>query len=338
MKCISLKGAPFEIGEALGRLGKPAARFIQKTLDKGVGVVPDGKSMAEEQMVRVQERFPDYWEELRGLSAGLGLPVRDVFLWNCWPDIAAQGQETSSTVAINRLGYRLVLYSPRLGPPLGGDCVLVDVLPDGKPGYLSLYVPGRLPGTTFAVSRAGVVHVVNAMAGERAQMGLPTFITGRAVLDAASFADAIDIVMGEDSLGAAHYVFASAQEFIMLGISATPKERQIEPIPNKHWHTNHLVRKDGAEGGAAWQASHQRYLALGRMMAGLPSHPAEEDMLGILERNCADTAPACEDAAHILPAEGEIGTVLIKVQQQRIELNLFLPAQGGKQRHVVAVR
>ncbi|WP_206047192.1 C45 family autoproteolytic acyltransferase/hydolase, partial [Noviherbaspirillum denitrificans] len=274
MERIAIGGTPFEIGEALGRLGRPARGLVAAATRelRGKRVMPC--------MERIRDSFPGYWDELRGISAGMALDMRDVLLWNCRLDLAP-GHAESGTVAVNRLGYGLILNALRLGPALAAHCTLIDVAPEGRPGFLSLYVPGCLPGASFGANRAGVVQVVDHLAGEETGAGLPSFLIARAVLDAGSLPEAIDTVMDSARFGSAHYVLASTQEFIMIGIAATPSGCELAPIPNKYWSANHRAGKSGDDGVTA--ASLRRYRAMSELMECMPSHPTERDILALLE-------------------------------------------------------
>lgn len=333
MERITIKGTPFDIGMALGRLGKPAAGMIAETLTRNDDSGPRAAAMLL--LDRVQSDFPRYWDELRGMSSGLGLDIQDVFAWNCWPDFAESGSAASSTIAVNRLGYGLILHNLRLGAALARQCRLVDVEPEGKPGFLSLYVPGRLPGLTFAANRAGVVHVAGHIIGESTGTGLPSFIVGRAVLDARSLPEALDIVMDCERFGSAHHVLASSDEFIMLNVTGTPAGPVLMPIPNKYWHTNHRVQKRVPDG--AKTSSHERYMALGELLDQLPSHPTEYDILAMLQSLRRRPADVPSGAKEIVAAEGEIGTALIKILPKRIEVRLVPMEACDERRFVVPV-
>ncbi|RZI42705.1 hypothetical protein EGT07_11960 [Herbaspirillum sp. HC18] len=336
MQRIAVKGTHFETGEALGRLGKPAAGLIEAMLEQDASSASMDRTTADLLMERIQREFPNYWDELRGISTGMGMDVLKVFLWNCLPDFATAVDTASGTIAINRLGCGLVLHNLRPAPALARHCKLVDVHSHGTPGFFSLNLPGRLPGATFAANKAGVVQVTDHIVGEKPGTGLPSFVIGRAVLDARSLPEAIDIVMDADRFGSAHYILASAGEFVMVGIAATPTDRLLTPIPNKYWHTNHLLKSTASESSRAKQSSCERYLAIGKLLARLPSHPTEHDVFALLESpSQANHEEACA-ASGSFPVQGEIGAALIGIRPKCIDVRMFLPDRAGKRRYVVA--
>ena len=102
------------------------------------------------------------------------MDMTDVFLWNCRSDLLAAPDTASSSVVINRLGRGLVVQKPEVALPPTEHCKLGDVKPEGKPGFLVLYMPGCIPGQTYAANHVGVVQVVDAMPGEEHGTGLPS--------------------------------------------------------------------------------------------------------------------------------------------------------------------
>ena len=309
MECFSVRGTHFDIGEALGRIARPLAGHIAATVER------DSSRMRTADMpallARMQEHFPQHWDELRGMSTAMRLDIEDVFLWNWLQEQACDAANAS--VVVNRLGYRLILNKRVVGPSLAPRCRIVEAHPEGTPGFLGLHVPGCLPGTAFGASHAGVAHVADPIPQETPGNGLPGFVISRAVLDAGSLAEALDIVMACERIGSGHHILASTQEFVTVAVTASPEERKLAPIPNTYWTAKASRRTDAA---------------LGELMSHLPRHPAEEDMLSLLEPGA--------DASVISPAEGNIGTALIKLTAGRIDLRLF--RAEGVHRYTVKVR
>jgi hypothetical protein len=115
----TIRASSSKTGEALERIGRPLARRIASAVQRR----PVCCRLRETEMAALLQqergRFPHRWEELRGMSARMGLDIEEVFLWHCLQnqlDAAA-----SSSVVINRLGYRLILNKRELRPPLAGS-------------------------------------------------------------------------------------------------------------------------------------------------------------------------------------------------------------------------
>lgn len=326
---LAITGTSFDIGTTLGRIARPLARRIASAVRRDACCCRLRESGMQVLLERIRERFPHLWEELRGISTGMDLDMQEVFLWNCLQD--RLDAAASSTIVINRLGYRLMLNKREMGPPFAGKSKMMEVRPDGKPGFLALYMPGCLPGVTLAASRAGIAQVVDPVPEAHAGDGLPTFVISRAVLDAGSLSEAIDIVMECERHGSAQHVLAATQEFVTVAIAASPAGCTLAPIPNIHWHTNHFAGRKGSS--APETASLQRYDALTCLMEKLPNHPGEDDVVALLE----PVSGIGQDASAIRPGEGEVGTGFIKLSPGRIEVRLYRAGDSVMQRRVMRV-
>lgn len=328
---VAITGTSFDIGKTLGRMARPSARRIASVVRRDSHFYPLCGTEMPALIERIRERFPHLWEELRGISAGMDLDMQEVVLWNCMQD--RLDTAASSTIVINRLGYRLMLNKREMAPQFAGKGKVVEVHPNGRPGYLALYIPGCLPGATFAANWAGIAQIVDSVPEQHASNdGLPTFIISRAVLDASSLSEAIDIVMECERRESAHHVLASTQEFITVAITATPFGRTLAPIPNKHWHTNHFPDRNGSSECAS--SSMQRYDVLTSLMERLPAHPTEDDVLALL----APDSEAAQDALAIQPGEDGIGTGFLKLSPGRIEVRLYRAGDPVRHRRVMTVK
>ena len=98
---IEISGSHHDIGVQLGRFGREIAHRHLVTTHAWATVMAhrdDGAVVRMREMVAA--RFPAYWQELKGLSEGLGLPFDDVFLWNCRGDVWARAPDGCTTVQI----------------------------------------------------------------------------------------------------------------------------------------------------------------------------------------------------------------------------------------------
>src|SRR5215475_7135444 len=94
-----LSGASYEIGRQMGRLGADAVHgYLLKTPAWREIAARRGDPRLAAMGQLVEERFPNYALELRGLADGLGLPFDDVFAWNCRGDLWAMAPDGCTTV------------------------------------------------------------------------------------------------------------------------------------------------------------------------------------------------------------------------------------------------
>ena len=104
---IEVSGSPFQIGLALGRAGRSA--FMA-----GVLGGPDWRAVTDPLHAlmiariagQVQARFPAFWAEVKGLAAGLSLPLTDVFAWQCRGEVFALEAADAPADYVTRLRMR----------------------------------------------------------------------------------------------------------------------------------------------------------------------------------------------------------------------------------------
>ncbi|HJV84621.1 MAG TPA: C45 family peptidase [Noviherbaspirillum sp.] len=328
-----IEGDPFAVGEALGQMGKQALGKLYECADWQRLQKWRGGRVLGKLIERTQKAFPEYWEEIRGIGAGLGMAPADVFLWNCRNDLLATSGATSSSIAVNRLGAAMVAQWLHDDPVLAASSEVVEVRPQGKPGFLAPCLPACIPGVGFAANRAGVVQVIDNIEGGEFSLGIPSAVIGRAVLDAGSLADAVALVMECERMGSCHHTLAAAGEFVMVGIEADPLDRSLVPIANKYCHANHRRSAQGPACGKVRHSSAHRHAALESLLARMPAYPLEEDVLPLLDP-MASRASDAPGTSPLHPANGDVGTAFFKITPEQIHVRLW-HSSAGQPRHLI---
>lgn len=266
MAIARIEGSAFAIGQALGRLANPAmhAHCLKSEAWRRLLQWRSHPALVR-LMAATQKYFPEYWQELEGLSDGLDMEFADVFLWNCRADLMPESADPYCSVAANRMQSRFILHASEEDLSVPGSACFVEVRPHGKPGFVDMNIFGSLGGQRIAVNRAGVMLSVLANhspgTDEDADKGesLPAAIVSRALLDTGSLEEAIDIVMQCPHFGNAHYFLASPKEFIMISIDCANGKKTLVPVANKH----------GRAGSGRWSALLER----------IPNYPTDDDLI-----------------------------------------------------------
>src|SRR5262249_18368682 len=133
----------------------------------------------------VQQRHPQYWEELSGLAAGLEMPLEDVFLWNCRGDLWAMAPDGCTTVQLPG-AHPVFAHNEDGDPGFTGRCAIAEIAVSDGGRFASFVYPGSLPGHTFAANQYGMAMTVNNLRTLQVEPGLPRMIIARAMLDASS--------------------------------------------------------------------------------------------------------------------------------------------------------
>lgn len=266
----------FALGEALGRIARAAVPALQGSADWHALAAWRGSDAIRSLMQRARSAFPEYWEELRGISAGIELDLEDVFLWNCRQDLVPDAVGTSSAIAVNRLASRCVMFSSEASASLRAHAGVIELRRPDKPVLVSLYFPGCLAGFGWGWNKSsGVAQAVVPFSSGDVDTGLPGAFLGRAILDAPDLAGAVDMLDGLQRCGGAHHVLASNHEFVMLAISASASGSTLSSIPGKA-----IIDRNGSSHGSAVP---DRRLNGDRMLfEHLPRHASREDLLQAL--------------------------------------------------------
>ena len=263
-----ISGSPYEIGFGLGVLARPvinaymnqSAAWKAVSEWRGSGYVRDLRQIAE-------EACPDAIAELDGMAAGMGWMKEDVFLWNCRGELIHNAPDGCTTLAARSSRERFVAHNEDGDPYLRDKCSLVDIRPAGKPGFVSFYYPGSLPGHTFAVNRAGVVQAINNLRIKRPQLGVPRMVLCRAVLDTSSLDDATYELSRHARASGFHHTLGCVGDERILSVEATVARCSIENVERLSGHANHLIHKGAnAEQQLVTRSSRDRQARLGQLL------------------------------------------------------------------------
>ena len=215
-------GQPDDIGYRLGELARPmmAAYMQQSAAWKQVSRWR-GHPFVEALRRAAEAYFPALVAELDGMAAGLGWPVEDVFLWNCRGELIHNAPDGCTTLAAVSGNARFIAHNEDGDPYLRERCFLVDVQPAGKPGFVSFYYPGSLPGHTFAASRAGLVQAINNLRIRVPAVGVPRMILARAVLDTNSLDEAVALLRDMPRASGFHHTLGCVGDSRLVSVEAT---------------------------------------------------------------------------------------------------------------------
>ncbi|HJV73436.1 MAG TPA: C45 family peptidase [Noviherbaspirillum sp.] len=330
-----IEGSPSEIGEALGRLAKPALQTylanseVWKALQQWRGHARVDKMMAATRMT-----LPDCWEELEGMARAAGMPVSDIFLWNCRTDLLEETPDSSLSIAVNRLANGLIGHIVTGSRTWGGHCHIVDIAPRGKPGFIGFYCPGTLPGYAIAVSRAGLVQAMDTLPvhGNRNDNGLPSFALCRAMLDTTSMPDAIETLVENPRAGSFHQIVGWAGEFIMVSVEATPHSRSLVPIARTYGHANQALH-DASLPQSPVDSVRERKTRISGLLAALPDLPDESDLFNLLFKDETQTWRHIPDAR--ADEETTLATAVIRFTPTEIRLQISASDRASIQKHTI---
>ena len=249
---VSARGDARAVGRAIGKASASALRDVVPATGRFRALVREWRGTDRLRALEAAARtaWPRYVQEIEGIADGAGVPFETVFLWNCrgdfpWGEDPARRSDAAgcTTLLIPPRGGRagLIAHNEDDDPALHGHCGIVDARPDDAPGFVSFFVPGLLPGHTFAVNRAGLVHTVNDVVPEDRIIGVPRHIVCRAVLDCRRLDDAVARIRDTSRASGFHHNLGCAGDGRLLSVEAPANGCAVVEADAPRVHANHLL-------------------------------------------------------------------------------------------------
>lgn len=251
---LTVQGTPYQAGQQLGRFGAQAVHAHLLNSPAWQHLLPWRGSSALVTMAELTQRhFPDIWEELNGLADGLGLPLDDVFRWNCRGDLWAMAPDGCTTVLLpaattagqsgDAAGPGRLTHNEDGDPGFAGHCGLLQARIQGSPGFACFVYPGSLPGHTFAATEHGLAMTVNNIRSLASGPGLPRMVLTRAVLNAQRIGQAVDMLQSLPRAGAFHLGLASIDDALLWSVEFGHAHCSAMPVDRPMLHANHAIHE-----------------------------------------------------------------------------------------------
>lgn len=336
LQCFTVEGDPVQIGRTLGALAKPIfdAYMAQSGAWERVRQWRGHSLVAELHRAAVRY-FPDQVAELAGMAETLGWPVQDLFLWNCRGELVHRVPDGCTTLAAEFAGGGIIAHNEDGDPYLKGKCMLVDVRPAGKPGFVSFYYPGSLPGHTFAANRAGLAQAINNLRIVGTMPGVPRMVLARAVLDARSLAQALALLRDTPRAGGFHHTIGEGSDggdACICSIEATPARCSVERVGGSpgsaarvSGHANHLIHRGHEhERQVVTDSSRDRQARLDALLPGLDDVSDNDALLRVLGERAGSGLPIYRDDPSDPDDENTLATVLMRVERDGVAMQVHL--------------
>lgn len=331
-----IAGAPFDIGVRLGELARPVFdAYMQQSSAWQAVRRWRGHPFVDALRQAALAAYPDLVAELDGIAAGVGWPAEDIFLWNCRGELIHNAPDGCTTLAARDAGgTRWIAHNEDGDPFLRERCLLVDVQPVGKPGFVSFYYPGSLPGHTFAANRAGIVQAINNLRIKTPAPGVPRMILARAVLDAASLDEAADVLRVNARASGFHHTLGATGDTRLLSIEASAARCSVVDVATLAGHANHLVHPGcEAEAQIVTQSSADRQRRVDALVPGIDAID-EAALLRVLGDRAPEGLPIYRDDPADPDDENTLATAVFAIGAASIDVTIH---QQGTQRFATRI-
>jgi isopenicillin-N N-acyltransferase-like protein len=173
----------------------------------------------------IEQVFPRYLDELRGMADGSAIPFDDLLVCNCFEELTDDMLfERCTTVAIAPEhvtdGHVLIGHNEDWLPLDRDWQYVVRIRPDDEPAFVSAVYGGLLPNVGF--NAAGVAQCINSVYPDDARLGLPRLFIGRHVLSAPRLGVAVERALhARRAAGYNHVLADDSGELYNLETTAT---------------------------------------------------------------------------------------------------------------------
>jgi hypothetical protein len=267
--------------------------------------------------------FPAQLAELDGMASGLGWKADDIFLWNCRGELVHNTPDGCTTFAAVCAGKTLVAHNEDGDPFLLGKGLLVDIQPKGKPGFLSFYYPGSLPGHTFATNRAGLVQAINNLRVCQPAAGVPRMILSRAVLDVSTLDEAVHLLRDTPRASGFHHTLGAAGDSRVFSVEATAMRCSVESVARVSGHANHLIHP-GCEDEAqiVTDSSRDRQARIAALLEARGAQLDGEALVQMLHDKAPAGLPIYREDPNDPDDENTLATALFEIRDDGVALRV----------------
>ncbi len=192
-----------------------------------------------------QERYPQYIDELMGISEGAGVSFYDVAMVNAMEAVTMDAQHLTkcTSVAVNEErtadGHVLVAHNEDWLPEDENDVYIIEAFPKNEPPFLAMTYGCLLANIGF--NAYGIAQCCDSVYPNDSRIGIPRVVNSRAVLAARTPAGAMRHMLAPHrAAGYNHLLVHESGEMYNVEVSA--RKFAIQYVTDGILvHTNHFL-------------------------------------------------------------------------------------------------
>lgn len=230
---VRVSGSHLEIGRQIGEVCQTQVRrslvnarnLIESSYETLELTWEGAQIQARKYLPFAQERYPQYVEELLGISQGAGVPFDDLVVLNAMEAVTMDALHLAkcTSLAVNESltadGHVLVAHNEDWLPEDEADVYLIHAQPDDEPAFLAMTYGGNLPNVGF--NAAGIAQCCDTVYPTDSRIGIPRTFVSRAVLAARTLSEAISrALVAHRAAGYNHLLVHESGEIYNVEVSA----------------------------------------------------------------------------------------------------------------------
>jgi isopenicillin-N N-acyltransferase-like protein len=230
---VRVSGSHREMGRQIGetrrenvRRSVDSARKLLADAYEELELTWDGAQIqARKYLPFAQERYPQYVDEMLGISEGANVPFEEISVLNAMEAVTMDALHLVSctSMAVNEAhtadGHILMAHNEDWVPEDEEDVYILHAKPDDEPPFLAMSYGGLLPNVGF--NAYGIAQLIDSVHPDDSRIGIPRLVVSRAVLAAKSPSDAIKrAVVSHRAAGYNHLLVHDSGEIYSVEVSA----------------------------------------------------------------------------------------------------------------------
>jgi len=200
---LSVKGTHTSIGQQIGEAQKQAirnsienARVLIEAIQDDLHLSWEGaQTQASKYMPFVQERYPQYLDELYGMANGADVNINELAVVNFLEGVTVDALHLTkcTSLSVNEQNtannHVLIAHNEDWLPDDEPDLYVVHVKVEDEPEFIAMTYGGLLPNIGF--NECGIAQCCDTVYPQDTRIGIPRVIVSRAVLGAKTISEAI---------------------------------------------------------------------------------------------------------------------------------------------------
>ncbi len=250
---ISVRGSHLEIGRQIGEAVRPAIRhsiesakmLVQSAEQKLHLTLSGARIQALKYSPFIQERYPQYYDEILGIAQGADVHLEDLLVLNAMEGVTMDALHLTkcTSLAINEEctanQHILIGHNEDWLPDDEADVYVLHVTADDEPPILAMTYGGLLPNIGF--NAHGLAQCCDSVYAKDSRLGIPRIIVSRAVLAAQTPGQAIRHMLApQRAAGYNHLLAHEAGELYNVEVSAH-RFAVLNSSEGRVVHTNHYL-------------------------------------------------------------------------------------------------
>ncbi len=251
MKQFAVRGTNFECGFQLGGKFK---KELHSKLDN-LNLSPKRyMTLLQNVHALCAKKYPQYIDELKGLSEGAEVDYWAILLLNS-PEV--MNMNRCSSIAVNTDSTTLIAHNEDEDKGYRKDqCVLVKFV-QKRTQFTAFVYLGELPGSAYSWNSHGMVFTTNSLAQKKySTIRIPTYFTGRALIETKTFQDAKRILKNSNTMGGFHYFISKDKKII--SVEQLNDKLSYLNVNGIYAHTNHYIHNGLSKNASISKSSGKR--------------------------------------------------------------------------------